>query len=643
MLQTKSKLIITGIIAIGLITFSFTERKSTNAYFTGYQSQLQQLKQSQIKLLQVIEQSDLQKPSAIEAINTQLQNTRKHLKGLDLWFRYLEPTVYKMLNGPLPVEWETEVFEKFEKPYKRNGAGLTLAALYLEEETVNKDTLAQLIKLGLTAMDTYAADSITGQLSSYHHFYLCNRLFLLNLAAIYTTGFECPDTSMIIPELRSMMEAVAETYQSFNTSFAATPLPDAYINRFNNAIEFVRKQPADYSAFDHFSFLKEYINPLFLMNQQLINQYHVVSKSLIDYSLNKKEITIFNKSLYNGQNSKGIFLRVTDADALASIDHLGRLLFYDPILSGNNLRSCASCHKPTEFFTDTLASTALQFNRRDLLPRNTPTLVNATFNHLIMLDGKHISLQDQTKDVITNPKELACTEQDVMEKVLSCNEYKSGFKALLKYTPQEKEISFEHIVSAITSYYARFSSYYSPFDEAMNNNKPLSPAAQKGFNLFMSKAQCATCHFVPQFNGVKPPYIGSEFEVIGVPKDTAFQHLSNDKGRFDVNPATETLHAFRTGTIRNAARTAPYMHNGIFSSLSEVIDFYNNGGGAGRKLPVGNQTLAADHLQLTNEEKHNLLQFIQSLNEDVVIETAPQQLPISKIKALNTRKPGGEY
>lgn len=643
MLQTKSKLLITGIIIIGLITFSFTERKSANAYYTGYQSQLQQLKQSQVKLLQIIEQSDLQKPSAIEKIKAQLQNSRNQLKGLDFWFRYLEPTVYKMLNGPLPVEWETEVFEKFEKPYKRNGAGLTLAALYLQEETVNKDTLAQLIQSGLTAMDTYAADSITSELNSYHHFYLCNRLFLLNLAAIYTTGFECPDTSKIIPELRSMMEAVSETYQSFNTSFPGTPLPDVYINRFNNAIEFARNQPANYSAFDHFSFLKEYINPLFLLNQQLINQYHVVSKSLIDYSLNKKEITIFNKSLYNGQNTKGIFLRVTDAYALASIDHLGKLLFYDPILSGNNLRSCASCHKPTEFFTDTLCSTALQFNRHDLLPRNTPTLVNAPFNHLIMLDGKHISLQNQTKDVITNPKELACTEQKVMEKVLSCNEYKRGFRALLKYTPQEKEISFEHIISAITSYYARFSNFYSPFDEAMNNNKPLSAAAVKGFNLFMSKAQCATCHFVPQFNGVKPPYIGSEFEVIGVPKDTAFEHLSNDKGRFEVNPASETLHAFRTGTIRNAARTAPYMHNGIFTSLNEVIEFYNNGGGAGKKLLIENQTLSADPLQLTGEEKHNLLQFIQSLNEDVVIETAPQQLPVSKIKALNTRKPGGEY
>lgn len=643
LLHTKTKLLIAGSIALCLAAFSFTERKDTNAYMTGYNGQLLRFRQSQEKLLQVIQQSDLRQPAAVEQIKAQLQTARNLLKSLDFWFRYMEPTMYKLVNGPLPVEWETEVFEKFEKPYKRNGAGLTLAALYLEEEIVNKDSLSRLISAAITATETFGADSITGQFATYHHFYLCNRLFLLNLAAIYTTGFECPDTSMIIPELRSMMQNVAVTYQSFNNSFPATPLPDVYVNRFNEALEFVRRQPAHYSAFDHFSFIRDYINPLFLLNQRLINQYHVVSKSLIDYSLNKKEIPIFNKALYNGQNAKGIFLRVSDPEALASIQKLGKLLFYDPILSGNNLRSCASCHKPTEFFTDTVPASAPQFSRQGFLPRNTPSLINAPFNHLIMQDGKHISLQDQTKDVITNPVEMACSEKEVMEKILSCNEYKNGFKALLKYTPQEKEISFDHIVGAITSYYTTFSNYYAPFDEAMNNNKQLDVAARKGFNLFMSKAQCATCHFVPQFNGVKPPYIGSEFEVIGVPKDTAFQQLSNDKGRYEVNPAAETLHAFRTGTVRNAAHTAPYMHNGVFVNLSQVIDFYDNGGGAGRKLLIDNQTLSPDPLQLTPEEKNNLLQFINSLSEDIVFETSPQQLPVSKIKALNNRKPGGEY
>src|SRR5688572_26490705 len=206
MLHTKSKLIIGGVVAICLAAFSFTERKESNAYMAGYNDQLLLFKQSQEKLLQVIEQSDLKQPAAIDEIKARLQTSRNYLKRLDFWFRYLEPTVYKMINGPLPVEWETEVFEKFEKPYKRNGAGLTLAAMYLEEDPLNKDSLAQLIKSALKATETFAADSITTAFSSCHHFYLCNRLFLLNLAAIYTTGFECPDTSMVIPELRSMME-----------------------------------------------------------------------------------------------------------------------------------------------------------------------------------------------------------------------------------------------------------------------------------------------------------------------------------------------------------------------------------------------------------------------------------------------------
>ncbi|RZJ86580.1 MAG: cytochrome C peroxidase, partial [Chryseobacterium sp.] len=157
-------------------------------------------------------------------------------------------------------------------------------------------------------------------------------------------------------------------------------------------------------------------------------------------------------------------------------------------------------------------------------------------------------------------------------------------KKLLKFTPEEKNISLSHIVSAITFYYADFSNYYSPFDDAMNVNGSLPADARVGFNLFMSKAQCATCHFVPHFNGVKPPYISSEFEVLGVPADTNFSRLSDDKGRYNVNPATETMNAFRTGSIRNSEHTGPYMHNGVFKTLTQVIDFYDAGGGVGKKL-----------------------------------------------------------
>jgi cytochrome c peroxidase len=193
-----------------------------------------------------------------------------------------------------------------------------------------------------------------------------------------------------------------------------------------------------------------------------------------------------------------------------------------------------------------------------------------------------------------NPIEMNGGGEELVKKVMSCKQYKDAFKKFLRYTPEEREVTLSHIVSAITYYYADFSSYSAPFDDAINNKETIEADVKKGFNIFMTKAQCGTCHFLPLFNGVKPPYIGSEFEVIGVPEDSAYHKLSEDKGRYNVNPAPETMNAFRTGTIRNATHTAPYMHNGVFQTLNQVIDFYDAGGGVGKKLVVNNQTLASD-------------------------------------------------
>lgn len=631
------------LILIIIASASFKRVKETNQYAQHYTNGLKEFEYKQSQLITHIQNSDLNSVSQLEKIKEQIYHVRTSLKKMDFWLRYLEPISYKKINGPLPVEWETEVFEKFEKPYKREGAGLTLAALYLDESDLSKYSLLKLLNFSLSATKSYYSDSITSHLNTPDHFYLCNRLYLLNLAAIYTTGFECPESSYIIPELRLMLSDVQSTYLNFNHSFPNSSLSKDYLDLYQKAIQFINLQSNDFEKFDHYTFIKDYVNPLFALNQQFIVDYKVVSKSYVDYSLNKNASSIFSKSLYRGQNIKGIFLRVNDEKTLAEIENLGRLLFYDPILSGNNLRSCASCHKPSQYFTDTLTPTSLQFDAKQFLPRNSPTLLNAPYNHLLMLDGKHISMQDQAHAVITNSLEMACAEKDVLKKILSCEEYKRAFKQLLIYTPQSPQISMEHISSALTMYYSKFSKYYSPFDEAMNSNAKLHSSVKNGFNIFMSKAECATCHFAPQFNGVKPPYVGSEFEVIGVPQDKEFKQLSPDKGRYEINPAYETANAFRTGTIRNAAKTKPYMHNGVFSDLEEVIDFYDAGGGAGRGLTVKNQTLSSDSLHLTKEEKSDLVAFIQSLTEDIKFETPPQKLPVSKIKKLNARKVGGEY
>jgi len=641
--MNKRSVVLLLCACMALIAISFKDDGGENAYTSVYNARLKTFYEAQTHLLNTVENADLTDTAQVANIRQQIHEARMGMKAADFWLRYLDPLQYKKINSPLPVEWETEVFEKFEKPYRRDGAGFTLAELYLDEEEMNKDTLKRLLGEAVGASLSYHADSITEGLTAYHHFYLCNRLYLLNLAAIYTTAFECPDPGQVVPELRHMLKDVKAIYTAYNESFTTQPLTADYLLLYDNAIAFVNAQPDDYTAFDHYTFIRSYVNPLYAINKKLIGQYKVVTRSNVDYSLRNDASSIFDKSLYYGQNVKGIYLRVKDEATLAEIDKLGKQLFYDPLLSGNNLRSCASCHKSTEYFTDTVAQTSLQMNRKEGLARNTPTLINAQYNHLVMLDAKHTSLQDQVKAVIANPIEMGSSAEEVVKKVMSCKEYKNTLNKLLKLTPQETEVTIDHIAGALTFYYSKYSKFYAPFDEAMNGGSDVSPEVKHGFNLFMGKAQCGTCHFVPQFNGVKPPYVGSEFEVLGVPADTAYTQLSKDKGRYDAHPADETLNAFRTGTVRNSAYTAPYMHNGVFRTLEQVVDFYDGGGGAGRGLKVDNQTLSADSLHLTPVEKKHLIAFIRSLNENIIFEQAPEKLPASKYKAFNQRKVGGLY
>jgi cytochrome c peroxidase len=146
----------------------------------------------------------------------------------------------------------------------------------------------------------------------------------------------------------------------------------------------------------------------------------------------------------------------------------------------------------------------------------------------------------------------------------------------------------------------------------------------------MGKAQCATCHFIPLFNGLIPPdYAVTEFEVLGTTEGDGFlitgaagEHrvgdgfrLSPDPGRFGPYPLPFFRGAFKTPTVRNAALTAPYMHNGGFKSLGTVVDFYNRGGGAGMGLSVPDHTLSSDSLRLSTAEMNDIVLFIHTLTD----------------------------
>jgi len=183
-------------------------------------------------------------------------------------------------------------------------------------------------------------------------------------------------------------------------------------------------------------------------------------------------------------------------------------------------------------------------------------------------------------------------------------------------------------MNALGSYVRSLVFLNSRFDQYMRGNKAALTAEEvNGFNLFMGKAKCGTCHYMPLFNGNFPPrFVKTDAEVIGVPA-TAQALLRGrprgggkgavidaDPGRFAIVPAESFRHAFKTPTVRNAARTGPYMHNGVFSTLEEVMDFYNKGGGAGLGIKIPNQTLPFDKLDLNENERREIIAFIRSLD-----------------------------
>lgn len=325
---------------------------------------------------------------------------------------------------------------------------------------------------------------------------------------------------------------------------------------------------------------------------------------------------------------------------------LGKVLFFDPVLSSNNQRSCASCHAPSKAFTDGQVR-SLAFDAKGKTLRNSPTLLNAVYSTAYFWDGRAQYLQDQVPDVVNKADELHGNYEQVTEKLQQSAEYRQLFKRAFKGQP-ESSVSTNTINRAIAAYVQSLVALNSPFDHYMRRQtNKYSEAAIRGANLFMGKAGCATCHFAPAFNGTVPPrFLESETEVLGVPAtaDLTNTTLDADAGRGGVIGAAAFQHSFKTPTVRNAALTAPYMHNGVFSTLGEVVGFYDAGGGAGIGLTVPNQTLPSSPLNLTDEEKQDLVAFMNSLTDTTATTSVPKRLPsFPKGSELNKRIVGGQY
>ncbi len=367
---------------------------------------------------------------------------------------------------------------------------------------------------------------------------------------------------------------------------------------------------AVFNTFDRAAFITRYGNPICRGIAGLEARLKI---PVIRYNrlLRQETVTLFDAGAFNAD----AYVPDGGSPTTPALVSLGKRLFSDPVLSGPGNRSCASCHRPELAFTDGLTRNTV-LNGHVLLPRNTPTLLNAALQPAQFYDLRAATLEEQVRDVLNNPDEMQGSLARVSARMAGDSAYARLIAAAFPKGGPDGGSDTVRIVNALAAYVRSLVRLDSRFDHYMRGDSAaLSGDEIEGFNLFMGKARCGTCHYMPLFNGNFPPmYNRTEAEVIGVPAAAGSRAVDADEGQFAILPAPFLQHAFKTPTLRNAGLTAPYMHNGIYGTLEKVVDFYDDGGGSGEGEHLVNQTLPRDSLHLSTEEKKSLVAFIHSLN-----------------------------
>lgn len=290
---------------------------------------------------------------------------------------------------------------------------------------------------------------------------------------------------------------------------------------------------------------------------------------------------------------------------------LGRLLFFDPILSHNNDMSCASCHHPDMGFTDGKAQAVGADGT--MLPRSAMSLWNVAYNTNFFWDGRAATLEEQSNTPLTHEHEMAATPEEIVAELKDIPEYVSLFE---KAFGSADAVSYQNVQNALAAFERTLITNNSPFDRyAAGDVNALTPAQRRGLALFRSAAtRCFECHSAPTF-------ADDSFSVTGVPDLPGQPH---DSGRQQVE-SSSLDGAFKAPTLRNIALTAPYMHNGIFNTLEEVVDFYAQGGG--RPDGFQNVDMHVAGFELTEQEKADLVSFLYALTDETNLPAIPESVP----------------
>lgn len=525
---------------------------------------------------------------------------RMSYKKFEWAAEYFVPATTRFVNGPPVQEVEMGSHQVFEP------AGLQVIEgfLFPVYDTIRKKELVRQLTLLQSGCGKYKTHFGNIDIFDWQVFDAV-RLELFRIMTLGITGFDNPLTQKSMAESAASLESLQKVMSYY---IDQEDDKEGVTKKISEAIHYLTGH-ADFNAFDRAMFITWYCNPLTRGFADLEERLKI-PVILYNRLLNQGAKTIFDTNAFN------VNAYAPDPSSFVTNEKiaLGKVLFADPALSGTGTRSCQSCHEPGKAFTDGLVKNTVLGNN-GLLKRNTPTLLNAALQPSQFYDLRVSTLEDQSIDVVQSSVEMHGSMKLSVRRLWGDTAYRRLFAAAF---PKKDRAGIDtlEVMNALGSYVRSLVLLNSHFDEYMRGNKSALNAEEiNGFNLFMGKAKCATCHYMPLFNGTFPPrYVKTESEVIGVPADTLTGKIDPDKGRYDVLALDAFQYAFKIPTVRNAARTAPYMHNGVYATLQQVMDFYNKGGGAGLGIKMDNPTLPSGKLGLTEKERNELIAFIKSLD-----------------------------
>lgn len=441
------------------------------------------------------------------------------------------------------------------------------------------------------------------------------QLQIIRTLSLGITGFDTPASDRAIQEsavaLQSMKVALEAGVESYAWSEEAY---NEAMSLWSKAVERL-SAGADFESFNRAIYVRENLVPLYRAHVQLRKLYAArmpKKKTGPTTPFNWDEEFLFSSDLIDSY----AFSKLKRENHTASLEALGEALFNEVELSLNHNLSCASCHKPELAFQDGM-TTSFSGRSEQEIKRNTPTLINVAQSPTYLWDNSVEGLEHQFIHVFKAQDEFNISFLEMEERLMAKPEYKEAFAQIF---PSSRTSFRSRLEAALSAYLHSLTQYESKFDAYVAGLEELTAEEELGFNLFMGKAACATCHFAPTFSGLVPPLFAEmEGEVLGVLDTPVVGKLHVDDGKYGsstVNSADFHKFMFKTVGVRNSARTAPYMHNGAYETLEHVVAFYNHGGAQGLGIDLPNQTLPGDSLGLTDEESKALVAFMHTLNSD---------------------------